>query len=481
MANFFSKAVNRWLDALWGYLTNLTQNRKWKFNAVSLNMLRGGYASQMQVQKYGLKKPGRVTFKILRQIASRDAIIRICVNVIKKAVSQCDWDIAVKKYAPGDKKKDYEKERKQVFDLFEYMNMNGENMRIMLDRTLEDLLVLDAGVIEIVKSMDGSKIVALNSVDWWTIRPVYNAYWELGSPAYYQLMNEAKVAEFEKEDIVYIMANPVNDVDLFGYGMSPIESILLQVQAALEADMFNIKHFTKDNIPPGILDLGDMTQDQAEEFIATWNATVIWNPHSMKFVRGSDQQKKFIPFQTNNKDMQYVEYINWLSKIKLATYGLSSIDANILQDTNRSTADVMAEISSSRGVSSAKKLIEEYFTRSIIREMDKNNDKFQHLEFRFQTVTSLDAKLKQAQTDEIYVGVWVLAQDEIRDRDGLPPKDAPKLSDMLNPTLRAATGLKPKPTLDQRGKNESAKQNKTRGAYNKDESEIDDVFSKSVY
>ena len=88
-------------------------------------------------------------------------------------------------------------------------------------------------------------------------------------------MNEAKVAEFEKEDIVYIMANPVNDVDLFGYGMSPIESILLQVQAALEADMFNIKHFTKDNIPPGILDLGDMTQDQAEEFIATWNATVI--------------------------------------------------------------------------------------------------------------------------------------------------------------------------------------------------------------
>ena len=118
----------------------------------------------------------------------------------------------------------------------------------------------------------------------------------------------------------------------------------------------------------------------------------------MKFVRGSDQQKKFIPFQTNNKDMQYVEYINWLSKIKLATYGLSSIDANILQDTNRSTADVMAEISSSRGVSSAKKLIEEYFTRSIIREMDKNNDKFQHLEFRFQTVTSLDAKLKQAQT-----------------------------------------------------------------------------------
>ena len=112
---------------------------------------------------------------------------------------------------------------------------------------------------------------------------------------------------------------------------------MLQVQAALEADMFNIKKFTKDNIPPGILDLGDMTQDQAEEFIATWNATVIGNPHSMKFVRGSQQEKKFIPFQGTNKDMQYTEYINRLSKLKLATYGLSGIDANILSDMNRGT------------------------------------------------------------------------------------------------------------------------------------------------
>jgi hypothetical protein len=443
-------------------------------------MIRGWYASQMQVAKYGLKKPGRVTFKILRQIAQRDAIIRICVNVIKKSVSQCDWDIGVKAHAPWDKKKDYEKERQKVFELFEEMNMNGENMRILLDRTLEDILVLDAWVIEIIKSMDGTQIVWLNSIDGATIRPVYNAYGELGSPAYFQLLNESKVAEFEKEDIIYIMANPMNDVDYFWYWMSPIESIMLQVQASLEADMFNIKKFSKDNLPPGILDLGDMTQDQAEEFIATWNATVIWNPHSMKFVRGSSQEKKFIPFNGSNKDMQYVEYINWLSKLKLSTYGLSSIDANILQDSNRSSADVLAEISSSRWVASAKKLIEEYFTRGIIRNMDKNNEKYKWLEFRFQQVTSLSGKLQQAQADEIYVGIGVLWQDEIRDREGLPVKDAPKLSDVLNPVLRESMKIKPRPTLDQRGKQESPKQNKTRGAYNKDEDVSEDSFSKDV-
>jgi len=462
MANIFTKA----LDNLGWYLTGITQNRKWKFNAVSLNMVRGWFSSQTQVQKYGLKKPWRVTFKTLRQIAQRDAIIRICINVIKKSVSQCEWDIAIKKNAPGKIDKDYEEERMKIFELFDNMDMNGENLRTLLDRLLEDILCLDAWVLEIIRSMDGKEIVALNCIDAATIRPVYNAYGELGSPAYYQLLNEAKVAEFEKEDLVYMMMNPQNDVDFYWYGMSNIEAIMLQVQAALEADMFNIKKFSKDNTPPGILDLWDMTQDQAEEFIATWNATVVGNPHSMKFVRGSNQEKKFIPFQGTNKDMQYVEYINWLSKLKLAAYGLSGMDANILQDMNRSNWEVMAEISSSRGVASAKKLIEEYFTRNIIRQMDKDNDKYKRLEFKFQSITALDGLLKRAQTDDLYVGMWALTVDEIRARDGLPVLKKQNLSDALNTRIRSDLWKNPVPKIDGRWKNNKPKQNLVRWPYN---------------
>lgn len=160
-------------------------------------------------------------------------------------------------------------------------------MRVLLDRIMEDLLVLDAGVIEKVYSLDGKQIVGLNSVDGSTIRPLYNEFGELGDPiAYYQFIDGKKVAEFRREDLVYIMANPQNDIDLFGYGMSPIESILLEVQAGLEATMYNLKKFGQDNVPPGILDLGEMTQDQAEEFIALWDATVVGNTNAMKFIWG---------------------------------------------------------------------------------------------------------------------------------------------------------------------------------------------------
>lgn len=157
-------------------------------------------------------------------------------------------------------------------------------MRILLDRVLEDMLILDAGAIEKVYSLDGANLVGLNSVDGATIRPVYNEYGELGEPAYKQFLNGKMTAEFSQSELVYLMANPQNDVMLFGYGLSPIESILMQVQASLEADMYNIKHFSKDNIPPGMLNLGEMNDEQAENFIALWNATVIGNTHGMKFV-----------------------------------------------------------------------------------------------------------------------------------------------------------------------------------------------------
>ena len=46
--------------------------------------------------------------------------------------------------------------------------------------------------------------------------------------------------------------------------------------------------------------------------------------------------------------MQYAEYIEWLTRIKLAAYGLTGLDANIIHDVNRATAEQQAQISASR-------------------------------------------------------------------------------------------------------------------------------------
>lgn len=400
--------------------------------------------SLMRIKQQGLSKPSNISFKLLRQLSRRDAVVRICINVIKKSVSQADWSVLVKKNSPKETGY-YEKIRLETIDFFEHMNANGENMRILLDRVLEDLLTLDAGVIEKVTTLNGTQLVALNSVDGATIKPVYNEFGELGDPiAYKQVIGNKVVAEFRQDEIIYMMANPQNDIDLFGYGQSPIESILLQVQASLEADIYNMKSFSVDNVPPGMLDLGDMDDNEAKKFIALWNAIVLANPQAMKFVWGGENPKKYTPFNQTNKDMQFSEYIDWLSRVKLSSFGLSSIDANMLQDVNRATAESQREITNSRGVASTKRLIEEYFTRQIIRPMSEDH---KWLEFKFEDASEIWSKKTQTDIDAIDVKMGIRTINEVRGQRGLEPieeKDQQDFTDVEDFTIDDPTKISEK-------------------------------------
>ncbi len=362
----------------------------------------------------GLRKPGNVQFDMLRRIAKADSITRICINVIKKEVSQSDYEFVDKAGQPvSDKSK-----LSQLEELFDNVNSNGENIRVFWDKVLEDLLVLDAGVFEKVFNAKG-ELVEMCVIDGATIRPVYNAYGEMEpNRAYVQVIDGKVTAEFKINEIVYMMQSPQNDIRHFGYGMSPIESVLLSVQASLQADLYNSQTFTKDNIPPGVMDLGDMSGSEARAFIAEWEASVIQNTQKLKFVwgagkNGSPIKNRYFPLQQNNKDMQYMEYTQWLSKIKLSVYGLTSMDANLTQDINRSTSNTQHKISQSRGVMAVKRLLEEYINREIIQPMG-----IEDVDFRFSRITNLDEKKTQADIDKIYLDAGVVAPSFIADREG---------------------------------------------------------------
>lgn len=377
--------------------------------ALNSSLFQGSFNDFGSIEKYGLRKPSKITFANLRQIAKYDPVIRICVNVIKKEVSQAEWSIIPKR----DGAKANPEHIEWAYQLFERVNANGENLRELLDRILEDLLVLDAAVIEKVFNAKG-ELMELNSVDGATIRPVVNEYGELDEKkAYVQVINEKVVAQFAANEIMYMMQSPQNDIDSFGYGMSPIESILLTVQSSLNAEMYNARVFSEDNIPPGILDLGDMNEEEAQSFIALWNATVVGQTHKLKFAYGHNNPKKYIPFVSNNKDMQFVEYIDWLSRVKLATYGLTTLDANITQDVNRSTAQAQENITSSRGVRTVKRLLEDYIDREVFMPMG-----FDDISFKFETSSSVEDKKKQAEVDKIYIEAGVYSPADVARREG---------------------------------------------------------------
>ena len=377
--------------------------------ALDVRPIRGGLGDTIigKPQDVGISRASKVTFQQLRLIAGSDTVIRICINIIKKAVSQAEWNIVPTKRHLDDFDPEHVDE---ATELFELVNTQGENLRSLLDMVLEDLLVLDAGVIEKVSNFDG-ELTELNSVDGATIRPVYNKFGEL--QGYVQIINNKVEATFAPNEIIYIMQNPQNDINHFGYGKSPIEEILLTVQASLNADIYNAQMFSKDNIPPGILDLGNMSEEEAQNFIAMWNATVVYNTQKMKFVYGSDNPKKFVPLNASNKDMQYMKYVDWLSRLKLATYGLSAMDANITQDVNRATAEIQQSITNSRGVSNIFALIEEYLNREVLIPMG-----FSDVQFKFNREPNIKSKKTQAEIDQIYINAGVVSPSDIAKREG---------------------------------------------------------------
>jgi Phage portal protein len=406
MADIINKAVSK----LGAGISGAFFSKQKKAIAISRRGTDRGFMPGVSgdVKKVGYGKPSKVSFDQLKLIAASDTIIRICINTIKKAVSQAEWNIIPKRQNINDYSTEHIEKATMFFEL---VNSQGENLRTLLDMSVEDILTIDAGVIEKVFNADG-ELTELNAVDGSTIRPVINKFGDLGG--YVQMINTKIVARFAPNEIIYIMQNPQNDIRNFGYGKSPIEEILMTVQASLNADVYNAQIFSKDNIPPGLLDLGNMGNDEAQNFMALWNATVVTNTQKLKFIWGSDNPKKFTSFNQTNKDMQYMDYIDWLSRLKLATYGLTSQDANITQDVNRATAQVQAAITNARGVSNMLTLIEEYINREIMIPQG-----YDDVVFKFKRETDVQSKKTQAEIDKIYIETGVVSPSDVAKREGI--------------------------------------------------------------
>jgi HK97 family phage portal protein len=351
-------------------------------------------------------------FTTLRRLRNTVPVVELCIAVIKKEVSQCPWDII-----PLDDKKVNQKGIDEITKFLDFVNPQGENFRIFLDKLIDDLLTFDAGVAEKLRNLKGG-LIGLDVVDATTIRPVLNSYGEFHpETAYVQVINKKTVAGFPKEDIIYLMQNPQNDVKRFGYGKSPIENIFFSITSMLNADTYNFKAFAEDNIPAGMLYIGENTPEKARAFKEYWEETSAGKYANLKIAYTSTGQAKpeFTKFGGTSKEMQFIEYIDWLSRIISAEYGISATELNIIKDVNRNTSKEEAAKTDSRGIRSIKTLIEEFLTKDVINhEFGYNDLTFSFIPYKGENIKT------QAEVDKIYIEAGVTLPDEVRIREGKP-------------------------------------------------------------
>lgn len=343
----------------------------------------------------GLAKPGYISYDTLRRASRSVHIVRICITVLKEKVSKTKWvvrpkDPLAEKTGPIKDKID------QVSKLLKKPNRDGDTWRSFVDKSLEDLYVCDAVFWEKVRFPDGT-LAELYHVDSTTIHPVFNerGQQDVAIPlpvvggeevlpvSYLQVLNYSQyggpqsgdvIAAWPKKDGVYFHMHPQGSLEGFGFGLSPIESVLSIVANLLNADNYNGTYFEEGAFPPVILQLiGQVSERDLEAYREYLMSELMGQFHRPAIMAGNTKAEVINLKNLTNNDMQFMEYQNWLAKLMTAAYGLSAQDINLGDHSGMGggkEADVDKELSEGKGYTSTLELLKEQINLIIEDDLE---------------------------------------------------------------------------------------------------------------
>ena len=357
---------------------------------------------------------GKANVSQFRAWARGSEWIRAAINIRNNQIATAEWDIV-----PVDENKRYSKRlQAQLEELFDTPNPEDRNFPTFAMKVVEDILTLDAGVIEKVRSLDGI-VRQIWPVDGGKVK--VNALWD-GDPDeprffWYPLYqgDPKDAVPFKAKDMPYIMSNPSSYLPI---GVSPLETLKYAVDALLLGDAYNVRQIT-GAAPDGMIDLGEGAGDkQVGDFRRYWMAEVA-GKGAMAFVGGT-KGAKFHPFRQSHRDMQFLEFQIWYVRKAAAVYGLSPQDLGLTMDINRANAEQQAEQTEDRGQRPLMTLMQEALTREIVWDAGFGG-RDNNLQFVFKRL-NLKESLTKAQINEIALGgaAWKTV-DEARIDDGRPP------------------------------------------------------------
>lgn len=374
---------------------------------------------------------------LFRNWAEHSEWIRAAIGVRKSQVSSAEWDIV----AFDPEKRFSEALKEQVKKLFDSPNPASDSFRSFIEPVVEDILVLDAGVIEKVRTLRGG-VAEMWGVDGGKIRVSSAWSGEPDVPRYFWYPDGFLREQFKDVDMVYIMENPATYRPV---GLSKLETLKLTIESELQGHSYNHRQVT-NAAPDGMLDLGEGARpEQVDNFKSYWLSEVA-GKGAMAFIGGT-KNAKFIPFRNSNRDMQFLEWQIYLVRKISAVFGLSPQDLGLTFDVNRSSSEVQQENTDDRGIRPLMSLLQDYLTREIVWDAGFGGSD-NNLAFRF-TKLNLRETLNQAKVLEIGLAKmpW-RAVNEVRKEQGLTPW-GPDFDEPMVVTPTGAVRLSDVPTAQE--------------------------------
>lgn len=346
------------------YLTTVSERQQARAAQTDLLQLAGSpTGSHPQVQPLasywsGTKEPiGVPNARVMRDLADKDPWVRAAINVRRQQIGRAD--IAV---VPANEMKPYNKTlMRKVQKLLDQPNEMRDSYRSLIEPVIEDILVLDRGVI--TKDMTvGRQPQGLYYEDGSTIS-IYPA-WD-GKPTSYRYLYQEpgsnKKVPLRNDECIVFMACPASH----RYGLSPVQVLYETIQSDLAATK-SAKDMVDMKPPPHLLQILGATDSQLRNLRTMYEAEIMGRKEL--FLLGGSSEAKLFSLTASAKDNQWLEWQIYLVRKIAAVFQVSPQQLGVTFDINKSTGDVQQQIFEDTGLIPLLLLLEEQLNRELLAD-----------------------------------------------------------------------------------------------------------------
>lgn len=346
--------------------------------------------------------PGYLSGQRWRAVVRQQPIAIICRDTLIQNIMAMGW--SVRQREPSEVLLQIEKDEidhyTDVFDSAE----NGFNNYVSL--LLQDMLDLPFGAMSEQGRLNDDPegpVMWTEHVDAATLMPTGNYDWPVvqnvpGAPA--------RPIVFPSHAIDRMMTNPLPEIRRKGWGMAPPEKIYLAITMLFRGDRY-YANLLLDTPEAGILDLMNMSEEDAEEWLDSWrNLMMGIDGMKVPVLYGHDTAAQWIPLNRPPIDLMYDSTTIKYAAICAAGYGIRLSDIGMEEQAGeRTLAGVIRGERQSRrtGRAQVRSMVEDHFDKLLP----------DHLQFIFEEKDE-EAKTEQARA----LSTYGLALGQLK-RDGL--------------------------------------------------------------
>jgi len=311
------------------------------------------------------------------RVLSQTHTVSVPLDTIKGQVTTTEWTVAPTVDKPTSR------HNAACDEIVEFLdggfNSNPSTFDSLCKEWLNDILSIDAGVLELVPGDDGflAEIYPRDGATFTKNPDRYGrlpppgsdtpAYWQVGAqaggvfrgtslwnneglPAMDSLIQHdlalagmlgyraIEPIPFSRDQIVWIEENPQT---WRAYGYSRIQKVQRLVEILINQDVSNLKYFPANEVPEGALNLVEANQTEIERFREYWSSEIAGKPHKMPILGAKNIQ--WIPFRASPRELEFLASQEWYNNLVWMAFGLAPSEVGYVQDVNRSTAQEMAE------------------------------------------------------------------------------------------------------------------------------------------